>query len=117
MISRAQFLRRMIASAGALVLGDEALEAFERLTHQRRFFPSAALRPKPIFYGKGFIGEMIVNPESLQMEAFRRAHRSGGIVLYSDGYVRDARVCITGIEESVSEYSGLSIARITIASC
>jgi hypothetical protein len=119
MISRAQFLRRMLAGAGALVVGDEALEAFERLTHQRRFFPSVVLSPKSpdVWADPRFIGEMIFDLNSPQIEAFRRAHRSGDILLYSSGHVRNARIRVTGIRESVSEFSGSSIARITIASC
>jgi hypothetical protein len=41
---RRDFLRRTsLALAGGLILGDEALEAFARLTHQRKSFPSAAI--------------------------------------------------------------------------
>lgn len=42
---RRQFLWTLAGSASALVLGDAALEAYERLTHTRRSFPSGALSP------------------------------------------------------------------------
>ena len=42
MTSRRDFLRRgAIALAGGLIVGDAALEMFERLTHVRKSFPSA----------------------------------------------------------------------------
>lgn len=43
-MDRRSFLRRTsIALAGGLVVGDAALELFERLTHTRSLFPSAAI--------------------------------------------------------------------------
>jgi hypothetical protein len=43
---RRDFLRRTsLALAGGLILGDEALEAFARLTHQRKSFPGADVWP------------------------------------------------------------------------
>ena len=44
-MNRRGFLTRSGLALGALVVGDEALEAFARLTHVRKSFPSAALRP------------------------------------------------------------------------
>ena len=38
---RRNFLRGSLALAGGLVVGDEVLEAFARLTHRRKSFPSA----------------------------------------------------------------------------
>ena len=40
---RRNFLRGSLALAGGLVVGDEVLEAFARLTHQRKSFPSASI--------------------------------------------------------------------------
>ena len=43
-LDRRSFLRRSaITLAGGLVLGDEVLEQFARLTHVRKSFPSAGL--------------------------------------------------------------------------
>lgn len=43
-MERRDFLKRTsIALAGGLILGDAALEAFERLTHRRTMFPSAGV--------------------------------------------------------------------------
>lgn len=43
-MDRLTFLRRSsIALAGGLILGPAALEEFERLTHVRKSFPSAAI--------------------------------------------------------------------------
>jgi hypothetical protein len=51
---RRDFLRRTsIALAGGLLLGDAALEAFERLTHVRKSFPSAAIQKwtgRPVYF-------------------------------------------------------------------
>ena len=47
-LDRRSFLRRSaITLAGGLVLGDEVLEQFARLTHVRKSFPSAGV-PLPI---------------------------------------------------------------------
>ena len=47
MIDRRSFLRRSaITLAGGLVLGDEVLEQFARLTHVRKSFPSAEVPPQ-----------------------------------------------------------------------
>lgn len=44
MTSRRDFLRRTsLALAGGLIVGDAAMELFERLTHHRKSFPSASL--------------------------------------------------------------------------
>ena len=44
MTTRRDFLRKTtIALAGGLVVGDAAMELFERLTHKRKSFPSAAI--------------------------------------------------------------------------
>lgn len=40
-MNRRAFLSRIALAAPALILGDAALEAFERLTHQRKSFPNA----------------------------------------------------------------------------
>lgn len=38
-MNRTQFLRSLAAGVGGLLVGDQALDAFERLTYKRRFFP------------------------------------------------------------------------------
>lgn len=44
MSSRRDFLRKTtIALAGSLIVGDQAIELFERLTHVRKSFPSAEI--------------------------------------------------------------------------
>lgn len=45
-MNRRGFLRSSLLLAGGLLVGDEALEAFARLTHQRKSFPSARV---PVF--------------------------------------------------------------------
>ena len=42
-MNRAAFLRRLALGAGGLIVGEQALEAFARLTHVRKSFPSAAV--------------------------------------------------------------------------
>lgn len=51
MTSRRDFLRSSLILGGGLVLGSEALEAFERLTHTRKSFPSAAVPKEKLFAG------------------------------------------------------------------
>lgn len=43
MTSRRSFLTRSGLALGALIVGDQALEAFARLTHVRKSFPSAGI--------------------------------------------------------------------------
>lgn len=43
-MERRHFLYTLGGAAGALLVGDAALEAYERLTHTRKSFPSAPLR-------------------------------------------------------------------------
>lgn len=43
MLNRRGFLTRSGLALGALVVGDEVLEAFARLTHVRKSFPSAGI--------------------------------------------------------------------------
>lgn len=43
MLNRRCFLTRSGLALGAIVLGDEVLEAFARLTHVRKSFPSAGI--------------------------------------------------------------------------
>ena len=40
-MNRRVFLRSSLVLAGGLLVGDEALDALARLTHQRKSFPSA----------------------------------------------------------------------------
>lgn len=40
-MNRSAFLRSLVVGAGALVVGDEALDAFARLNHKRKSFASA----------------------------------------------------------------------------
>ena len=42
-MNRRSFLTRSGLALGALIVGDEVLEAMERLTHTRTSFPSAAI--------------------------------------------------------------------------
>ena len=49
MMDRRSFLRRTsIALAGGLILGDAAMELFERLTYTRTLFPSAEIHRWPL---------------------------------------------------------------------
>ena len=43
MTTRRDFLRGAITLAGGLIVGEEVLEAFARLTHVRKSFPSSAM--------------------------------------------------------------------------
>ncbi len=61
MTTRRDFLMRTsLALAGGLILGDEALEAFARLTHVRKTFPSAAVG------GQSFTVEIIGDDGSFE---------------------------------------------------
>lgn len=48
MTSRRSFLTRSGLALGALIVGDAALDAFARLTHVRKSFPSAGIRYKTL---------------------------------------------------------------------
>lgn len=45
-MDRRLFLRRLALGSAGLVLGEEAMEAFARLTHRRTLFPSAEIYPQ-----------------------------------------------------------------------
>ncbi len=49
-MNRSAFLKRLALGSAGLLVGDEVLEAFARLTHTRTMFPSAALVESEVVY-------------------------------------------------------------------
>ncbi len=69
-MNRASFFRSLLVGAGGLIVGDEALESFARLTHVRTTFPSAGLsRPLDVTHSVFYHGQ--VSPQTLA-EVYRK---------------------------------------------
>lgn len=50
-MDRRKFLLRSLRVSAALIIGDEALDAFERLTHERKSFPGADIPDHTTLHG------------------------------------------------------------------
>ena len=93
MTSRRGFLRMMGLASAGLVVGDAALEAFERLTHVRKSFPSAPIPPDVSGVHGHYIdvrdfgarGDGITFDLPAIQRAINAAGRSGGIVVFPEG--------------------------------
>ena len=93
MTSRRSFLRTLgLASAGAVLVGPDVLEAFARLTHVRKSFPSAGVPQR--WYGVGHyldvrdfgaVGDGIAYDLPAIQRAIDAAGRRGGTVVFPSG--------------------------------
>lgn len=82
-MNRRSFLTRSGLALGALIVGDEVLEAVERLTHQRKVFPSASVVPR--IWGDG------IHDDTMAIQyAIDHAAKVGGEFVLPSGHYRVA---------------------------
>lgn len=82
MTTRRSFLRTLgLATTGAVLVGPDVIEAFARLTHVRKSFPSASLAPK--LWGDG------IHDDSAALQYYiDEAARTGGSLNLTGGTYR-----------------------------
>lgn len=71
---RREFLRSSLILGGGLVVGEEALEAFARLTHVRKSFPSARWVPQGVIVTDAEIHAMLKQCYTQARERIQRAY-------------------------------------------
>lgn len=98
-MNRRNFLTRSGLALGALVVGAEALEAMERLTHVRKSFPSATVAPR--IWGDG----MHDDTAAIQYAIDEAARRGVPFVLpYGSYRLASAPVVLRGTVRMTDSY-------------